>query len=131
VATFGNLFGLSLYGGSAEGNLNSKALRASNGQFKTTPKVVPSGGRVDLNERLHPPEPDELVSSDQAPSLPPWPDIDPFEEAAARAARAAPIEKSQLFLSEGQHLCGPRPLPDVAGLCRLICGSKPSQRLHL
>jgi len=65
------------------------------------------------------------------PSTPPWPDIDPFEEAAARAARYTPIDKSKLFRSEVQRLRDPNHLRHVAGLGCLVCGRKPSHAHHL
>ena len=71
------------------------------------------------------------TASDEAPSTPPWPDIDPFEEAAARAARTAPVDKSKLFRSEVQRLRDPGHLRYVAGLACLVCGRKPSHAHHL
>src|SRR5262245_26251237 len=63
--------------------------------------------------------------------VPPWPAIDPFEEAAARAARTAMIDKSMLFRSEVQRLRDPGHLRYVAGLSCLVCGRKPVHAHHL
>jgi hypothetical protein len=65
------------------------------------------------------------------PITPPWPDIDPFEEAAARAAQNSRIDKSKLFRSEVQRLRDPGHLRYVAGLSCLVCGRKPVHAHHL
>jgi hypothetical protein len=65
------------------------------------------------------------------PAIPPWPDIDPFEEAAARAAQSPRINKSKLFRSEVQRLRDPGHLRYVAGLSCLVCGRKPVHAHHL
>ena len=64
-------------------------------------------------------------------TTPPWPDINPFEEAAARAAQTARINKSKLFRSEVQRLRDPGHLRYVAGLSCLACGRKPVHAHHL
>jgi DNA recombination protein Rad52 len=140
LSTFGNLFGLSLYGGSAEGS-SSKALRIANGQFRKTPHPLPTGredsddsirqsaaplGGSGTHSNISP-----TTGLDEAPSPPPWPDIDPTEEAAAHAAKTEPIDKSKLFRSEVQRLRDPFHLRYVAGLGCLVCGRKPSHAHHL
>ena len=140
LSTFGNLFGLSLYSGSAEGSSSSKALRTSNGQFRRTPEALRSGDDLDeATKALEASHGDSMAhsnigpttASDEAPSTPPRPDIDPFEEAAARAARTATIDKSKLSRNEVQRLRDPGHLRYVAGLACLVCGRKPTHAHHL
>lgn len=73
----------------------------------------------------------DRIASTEQPLTPPWPDIDPFEEAAARAATSARIDKSKLFRCEVQRLRDPGHLRYVAGLACLVCGRKPSHAHHL
>jgi hypothetical protein len=142
LSTFGNLFGLSLYSNGAEASSSSKPQRTSNGQLRRNLDALPATGQEDREETIKTPEVPlggsviqsnigPTRTSKIAPPLPPWPDIDPFEEAAARAARTAPIDKSKLFRSEVQRLRDPGHLRYVAGLGCLVCGRKPSHAHHL
>jgi hypothetical protein len=140
LSTFGNLFGLSLYGGNSDPNTPASPQRFSNGQFgraaaatgathSPTPEAIepPRNSVSELDESSNA---DGMASAEE-PSTPPWPDIDPFEEAAARAAQSARIDKSRLFRSEVQRLRDPGHLRYVAGLACLVCGRKPSHAHHL
>ena len=63
--------------------------------------------------------------------LPPWPVIDPFEEATRRAEARARIDKSQLTLSEPRRERDPEHLKRVASRPCLICGRNRAQAHHL
>ena len=145
LSTFGNCFGLSLYGGSPDVGSSPNNPRSSNGEFRSRsdpsrvgpagiPGVAPttaanqnsaSGPTTDL------PGPMARAVTFDEPTTPPWPDINPFEEAAARAAQTARINKSHLFRSEVQRLRDPGHLRYVAGLSCLVCGRKPVHAHHL
>jgi DNA recombination protein Rad52 len=140
LSTFGNPFGLSLYGGFPDPNAPRSPQRFSNGQLKR-PAAATGTTQSPGPEKIGPPRNvvseirglrngDGMASPEQ-PSTPPWPDIDPFEEAAARAATSTRIDKSKLFRSEIQRLRDPGHLRYVAGLVCLVCGRKPSHAHHL
>ena len=144
LSIFGNRFGLSLYGGTQmwrtsqpsgsynenfEGDTRPMGFRESQlsraGRTKAAHRILrwiktPFNESVSRAVRLGP----ESATS-------PWPDIDPFEEAAARAAQKARIDKSKLFRSEVQRLRDPGHLRYVAGLSCLVCGRKPVHAHHL
>jgi len=138
LSTFGNLFGLSLYGGNSEPNTPASPQRFSNGQFRRAAGAATQSpiaetiepSRNSLSDAGESGNGDGKASLEQ-PSSPPWPDIDPFEEAAARAATSARIDKSKLFRSEVQRLRDPGHLRYVSGLACLVCGRKPSHAHHL
>jgi Rad52/22 family double-strand break repair protein len=144
LSTFGNMFGLSLYAGNGALPEPSPPIALSRlpiGRLSRDPSAtsLPSLKGAPDPERSDPaattpPDFDEArsPSGDRSfSSIPPWPDIDPFEEAAARAARSAPVEKSKLFRGEVQRLRDPGHLRYVAGLSCLVCGRKPSHAHHL
>jgi hypothetical protein len=146
LSTFGNRFGLSLYGGSPDVGSSANNPRSSNGHLRsrsaptsmeTPPMAAPIATPTQpANQNVPRPisglskAPLATESLDQ-PTIPPWPDINPFEEAAARAAQSARIDKSQLFRSEVQRLRDPGHLRYVAGLSCLVCGRKPVHAHHL
>src|SRR5262245_57474232 len=97
---------LSLYGGNPESSTPGGLQRLSNGQFRrtagaagetqsTVTKTIESS-RDSLSEVGESRTGDGIASNEQ-PSTPPWPNIDPFEEAAARTATSERIDKSKLF----------------------------------
>jgi hypothetical protein len=145
LATFGNRFGLALYGGSPDAGTSPNNPRSSNREFRSRsapsgsgspqlPRVAPTtaanqntcdGSTTDLPSPVS-----RAVAWDQATASP-WPDINPFEEAAARAAQNPRIDKSKLLRSEVQRLRDPGHLRYVAGLSCLVCGRKPVHAHHL
>jgi hypothetical protein len=139
LSTFGNLFGLSLYGGNPETG-PAGPQRFLNGQLRRAAGAA-AAAQSPIPERIEPSRDSvseiggstigDGIASTEVPSTPPWPDIDPFEEAAARAAASARVDKSQLFRSEVQRLRDPFHLRYVAGLGCLVCGRKPSHAHHL
>lgn len=139
LSTFGNLFGLSLYGGNPETSTPAGPKRFSNGHFREpgrAPIATASPITDEIEQSQHSHEvtessTGERIPSTEQPSPPPWPDINPFEEAAARAATNARIDKSKLFRSEVQRLRDPGHLRYVAGLACLVCGRKPSHAHHI
>src|SRR5262245_17554879 len=140
LSTFGNPFGLSLYGGFPDPNAPGSPKRFSNGPLRQT-SVATATTQSPTQEAIEPPQNsvDEIggsrtsgtKASTEESSTPPWPDIDPFEEAAARSATSTRIDKSKLYRSEVQRLRDPGHLRYVAGLACLVCGRKPSHAHHL
>jgi Rad52/22 family double-strand break repair protein len=140
LSTFGNRFGLSLYGTSADVATPNHNPRLDGGEFRArsapgaagvpAPALTAAanencadGGTTDLPGIVS-----KAVALDK-PTTPPWPDINPFEEAAARAAQR--MDKSKLFRSEVQRLRDPGHLRYVAGLSCLVCGRNPVHAHHL
>ena len=149
LSTFGNMFGLSLYGGAGTfGNLRTRATeaRSSDRQLRTAraPGSVPDphDGKYPNMRPQEYPRIDQPLPTDtevdprteaetERPPYAPWPEIDPFEEAVARAARTSRIDKSKLYRSEVQRLRDPGHLRYVGTHGCLVCGRKPSHAHHL
>ncbi len=143
LSTFGNRFGLSLYGGSPDVGTPPSNPRSFNGEIRSRSAYL--GARragfrraptTAANQNANGPTTDlsgpmSSAAQQMRPPTPPWPDIDPFEEAAARAAQSPRIDKSKLFRSEVQRLRDPGHLRYVAGLSCLVCGRKPVHAHHL
>jgi hypothetical protein len=142
LSTFGNRFGLSLYAGSLEAGAAPKNSRITNEDVRARSATnigqadaPQAGSSPAANENSADAETTNLPGSmskaveSRAPSIPPWPNIDPFEEAAARAAQR--IDKSKLFRSEVQRLRDPGHLRYVSGLSCLVCARKPVHAHHL
>ena len=174
LMTFGNAFGLSLYGDPPATNKRARGQmtgsRKSEGpacEPASAPPEVAEDSSVEPDSRAASPSADQHslnnarpsteknvpetrqpaadVSPQEvpacpaaqatvktfAPSLQPWPDIDPFEEAARRAEARGKIDKSQLALSEPRRERDPDHLKRVASRPCLVCGRNRAQAHHL
>ena len=133
LMTFGNAFGLSLYGGGPDPRDTPRSASSvrvlgesqrAPASFDTAPRKR-QGSTIDHRAEA----PVAPPSCSAASSLPPWPDFDPLEEAARRARGR--IDKSALAVSEPRRLRDPQHLRRVAARPCLICGRNRSQAHHL
>jgi hypothetical protein len=141
LSTFGNRFGLSLHGGSTDVGTPPNNSRPSNGEFRSRSSYLGASGTSEraltnvTDQNTSGPTTDLACpmssAAEDASAAAPWPEIDPFEEAAARAAQHPRIDKSELFRGEIQRLRDPGHLRYVAGLSCLVCGRKPVHAHHL
>jgi hypothetical protein len=74
---------------------------------------------------------DDATTAANTSELPPWPVIDPFEEAVRREQVRGRIDKSQLALSEPRRERDPDHLKRVASRPCLVCGRNRAQAHHL
>jgi hypothetical protein len=138
LMTFGNAFGLSLYGGGPDPRDTPRpasSMRVSGQQHKAPASTDPGpDGRQDSTvdhgvDAVVAPPSSSAPSSSAPSSLPPWPAFDPLEEAARRARGR--IDKSALAVSEPRRLRDPQHLRRVAARPCLICGRNRSAAHHL
>jgi Rad52/22 family double-strand break repair protein len=151
LSTFGNAFGLSLYGGSPDtrtrdgrrvkrdqqvGNLsieNSGEPRNA-ADAATIPTVIAQSSDDQLGTGLTVPMEQSASDEETEPraGFPAWPEIDPLEEAAARAQEhRSPIDKSVLSLSEPRRRRDQLHLSYVASKPCAICGRTRAHAHHL
>jgi hypothetical protein len=92
------------------------------------------GGTDSTSSHLQPSDTgpaDDAITAPATRDLPPWPTIDPFEEAVRRAHARGRIDKSQLALSEPRRERDPDHLKRVASRPCLVCGRNRAQAHHL
>ena len=134
LMTFGNAFGLSLYGGGGyePPPRKSSPVKAEN-PHQTQPKKLPmpaspsnleAGGKADQESTTETPTP-------ARETVPDWPTFDPLEEAARRASPNGRIDKSALPLSEPRRLRDHNHLRYVASKPCLVCGRNRTQAHHI
>jgi DNA recombination protein Rad52 len=137
LMTFGNAFGLSLYGGApqprdtarpqppgASSEDTRKAPEPARSSQQAAPRASAEAASQGSTGATAAPQ-----SSAPASPVPPWPFCDPLEEAARRARGR--IDKSALAVSEPRRLRDPQHLRRVAARPCIICGRNRSQAHHL
>jgi DNA recombination protein Rad52 len=134
MMTFGNAFGLSLYGGSGYEPPSRKAstVKAEDGpQTQSKKSSMPA---TPINSTAEGPAGQEPITATITPAhetAPEWATFDPLEEAARRAVAKGRIDKSALPLSEPRRLRDRNHLRHVASRPCLICGRNRTQAHHI
>ncbi len=150
LMTFGNAFGLSLYGGAtdARGKLPSGGIAAPSEPTRTnTPTTSP--GPQSKTVEISLPKPETATSADDAATTPAspkgstlyvpvalphpnWPHFNPLEEAERmNVDRQERVDKSALALSEPRRIRNSGHLALVASKPCLICGRNRAHAHHL
>lgn len=155
LMTFGNAFGLSLYGGTIEPRAKVSKATEERGEHPTdrggstaaqcaptqsdvvTPepptealKTKESTGQGQDREAIEPPQ-KEAAEPEAVGSSPEWQSIQPLDEAARLNAERQRIDKSSLPLSEPRRLRDLGHLAFVASKPCLICGRNRAHAHHL
>lgn len=144
--TFGNAFGLSLYGGLSDVKGRSTDPSPNTTSAQTLPVATTAAPHIGRNsDRCARGEPEPMASSREelsspklehflpvAPPLPDWPEIKPLDEAPRlNRERRERIDKSALALSEPRRTRHSGHLAFVASRPCLICGRNRSHAHHL
>lgn len=134
LMTFGNAFGLSLYGGAGYEPPPRKASTV-NVEHEDQPQprkpqkpASPTSSRPDRTVHQEPITGQTTTARETTPD---WPTFDPLEEAARRTRPNGRIDKSALPLSEPRRLRDRNHLRHVASRPCLICGRNRTQAHHV
>ncbi len=134
LMTFGNAFGLSLYGGGGyEPPPRKQSPVKAEDQSPTNPNNSPMPADA-TNSNTDPSRNQQPVAETTNPvrdTAPNWPTFDPLEEAARRATPKGRIDKSALPLSEPRRLRDRDHLRYVASKPCLVCGRNRTQAHHI